>query len=125
MDTLTTHFKDDVGILSGDFPDTPAAPTPVKIAGQDGLRSTIKYLEQGASSVLDLYVFNHDGVSYMISFLYVGAQGTQEAAITQPVIVASLKFTGDETPPPAASSPGAGSSTSSATAPTPSPSPSH
>ena len=125
METINRHFNDDVGILSGDFPSAPPAPTPVKIAGQDGLRSTIKYLQQGASSVLDLYTFNHDGVSYMLSFLYVGAQGTQEADATQPVIVNSLKFTADETPPPAAASPSAVSSTSSAAAPSPSPSPSH
>ena len=124
-DTLKEHFNEDVGILSGDFPTKPPDPAPLKVAGQDGLRTTIKYLEQGANAVLDLYAFNHDGVSYMVSFLYVGAQGTAEAEATQPVIVQSLTFTGSETPAPTPSeSPGAATPSATAAA-SPSPSPSH
>ena len=114
QDTLSAHFDDDAGLNQTGFPSKAPSGTSTKIAGQDALHATINYTQTGGAAVIDLYVFNHNGVAYMLSFQYLGTVGAQEAATVVPKIVDSLKFTSSETPPPSASaSPGSSSSTSS------------
>jgi hypothetical protein len=128
-DTLALHFDDDAGLNASEFPSKPPAATTVKVAGTDAQHVTLNYVQQGAPSVIELYTFNHGGVSYMLSFQELGSSGTNEAKAVLPTILASVTFTGNETPfPSPTASPGASSSSSSSSssaAATPSPTPSH
>ena len=115
-DTLAKHFDDDAGLNATGFPSKAPTGTSTKVAGQDALHATITYTQQGGSASIELYAFNHSGVSYMLSFQSLGTAGPQEASTVVPVILGSLKFTASETPAPSASaSPGSSSSSSSST----------
>lgn len=137
-DILAAHFGDDVDTFHATlFPDKPPTGTTAKIAGSTAVHVTIDYQQQGGPAILDLYAFNHSGVSYLLSFQVTGSNVNPSAGKAQiddlsPHVLDSLTFTSSETPAPTPqpsatptplASPSASGSSSASSSPSPSPSP--
>ncbi|HET9052159.1 MAG TPA: hypothetical protein VFO60_10685 [Candidatus Dormibacteraeota bacterium] len=99
-DILGDHLGDDVDTFHATgFPDKPPSGTTTKIAGAEALRVTIDYEQLGGGAILDMYAFNHGGVSYILSFQVTGGSQSQIDDLA-PHVLSSLTFTSDETPAP-------------------------
>lgn len=118
QDTLEKHFNDQVGLNTTGFPDKPPEPKNTKIAGQQAIWVRASYNQGAEKDEQDIYVFMHNGVGYVITYVGLGDDAITIMRSVAEHVNGTLKFSQAETPPPAPSpSPGTSPSASpSATA---------
>jgi hypothetical protein len=114
-DMLKKHFQDEVGLTTTGFPDKPPAPTQTKVGGLNAISVQIRYTQGAENDEQNIYCFAHNGVGYVISYVALGDDAIKAVRHVAQVVNDSIKFTANETPPPAPSespSPGASGSPS-------------
>lgn len=113
QDILDNHFSDQVGLNTTGFPEKPPQAQSTKIANQQAIWVRAKYNQGAENDEQDIYVFMHNGVGYVITYVALGDDAITTMHSVAEHVNGTFKFTQAETPPPAPSpSPGASPSAS-------------
>jgi len=112
---LVNHFTDEVGLNTTGFPDQPPPSQKTKVGGLDAITVRAKYNQGAENDEQNIYCLAHDGVGYVITYVALGDDAIKIMHTVADQVNSSLKFIGNETPPPAPSetpsaSPAAGGS---------------
>jgi hypothetical protein len=97
---LQNHFNDEVGITTTGFPDKPPQPESTKVGGFNALSVRIHYTQGAENDEQNIYVFAHDGVGYMITYVALGDDAVKVMREVATKVNDSVKFTQNETPAP-------------------------
>lgn len=122
---LANHYKDEVGITTTGFPDTPPDPQRTTVGGQNAIFVKVNYSQGAEKDQQQIYITAHNGVGYVIIYVALGEDAIKTLDTLAQQVNKSIKFTNaNETPPPATSpspgeSPSAGASPSASASPKP------
>jgi hypothetical protein len=116
---LAAHYSDEVGLTTTGFPETPPAPKPATVGGQNAIVVTVDYTQGAEKDQQQIFVTAHNGVGYVITYVALG-----DAAVTTMTTLAqevnkSISFTAAKETPPPAQSPSPGASPSAGASATP------
>jgi hypothetical protein len=103
QDMLNKHFQDETGLNTTGFPDNPPPPSNTKVAGQSAIWVRVHYSQGAENDEQDIYCFAHDGVGYVITYVGLGDDAIKTTRGVADTVNSTLKFNGNETPPPAPS----------------------
>jgi hypothetical protein len=97
---IARHYADDTGINSTGVPTSPPAATPVRLAGENGLRVRFTDTALGANAQTTVYAVFHDGIGYTLSYVADGSNAISTLDQVADTVNRSLRFVAAETPAP-------------------------
>ena len=117
---LGDNWKDEVGILSTGYPSAPCKTVNATVAGLRAVKTVAQYQQSGEASRQLLFVFSHDGVGYVLTYVALGNDAIKDLDDLAKTVNDSIKFTAKEKPSPSPSPSGSESAASPGASPSPS-----